>query len=130
MFSSKGSMLVVKINISDERGDRLKGIAINIEQVSKRLSIWVCNCKDYSWQFALSNKCSFGKDYFYQLFLIFGLFLLLFIGLIALFDIIHGSHCIISVNFIYSVFSKKFSVSIKISRSQYTYGVEYESYGP
>ena len=104
---------MVKINISDEHGDRLKGTAINIEQVSKRFCIWVCNCKDYSWQFALSNKCSFGKDYFYQLILLFGLFLLLFIGLTALFGTIHGSHCIISDNFIYSAFSKKFLVLVK-----------------
>ena len=45
----------------------------------------------------------------------FSLFLLLFMGLITLFDTIHGSHCIIQLTFtfIYSTFNKKFSVSAK-----------------
>ena len=38
-------------------------------------------------------------DYFCQLILLFSLFLLLFMSLTALFDTIHGLHCIISAKF-------------------------------
>ena len=41
----------------------------------------------------------FGKNYFCQLILLFGLFFLPFMGSTALFSTIHGSHCIISANF-------------------------------
>ena len=44
-------------------------------------------------------KCVFGKKYFYQLILLFNLFLLLFMGPNAFFDTIHGSHGTISANF-------------------------------
>ena len=46
-----------------------------------------------------NDSVHFGKDYFYQLILLFNLFLLLFMGHTALFSIIHGSHCTISTNF-------------------------------
>ena len=39
------------------------------------------------------------KNYFYQLTLLFNLFLLLFLDFIVLFDIIHRSHCTILTNF-------------------------------
>ena len=45
------------------------------------------------------TKCPFGKDYFYQLILLFSLFLILFMGPTTLFGTIHGSYYIISVNF-------------------------------
>ena len=45
------------------------------------------------------TKCAFGYQLKSQPILLFGLFLLLFIGLIVLFDIIHRSHCTISANF-------------------------------
>ena len=132
MFSSKGSMLAVTINILDEHGDRLKGTVINIEQVSKRFSIWVYSRKDNSWQSALSNKCLFGTDYFCQLILLFNFFLLLFMSLTALFVIIHRSHCIILANFyLYLQYFQQKSFHFQQNKqSQYTYGVEYESYGP
>ena len=44
-------------------------------------------------------KYAFGMDYFCQLILLFNLFLLLFMGLTALFGIIHKSHYTISTNF-------------------------------
>ena len=44
-------------------------------------------------------KYAFGMDYFCQLTLLFSLFLLLLMGLTALFRIIHWFHCIISTNF-------------------------------
>ena len=44
-------------------------------------------------------KCTFGIDYFCQLILLFSLFLLLFMGLTALFDTIYGSYYTISANF-------------------------------
>ena len=44
-------------------------------------------------------KCVFGSKLKSQLILLFSLFLLLFMGLIALFDTIYESHCTISVNF-------------------------------
>ena len=40
-----------------------------------------------------------GKNYFYQLILLFSLFLLLFLDFIVLFDTIHKSHYIILTNF-------------------------------
>ena len=68
----------------------------------------------------LEIKCAFGMDYFGQLILLFSLFLLLFIGLIALFGTIHGFHCTISANFyLYLQYfqQKKFNFS-KINRFQ------------
>ena len=47
----------------------------------------------------MEMKYPFGKNYFYQLILLFSLFLLLFIGFTVLFDIIHESHYTISTNF-------------------------------
>ena len=44
-------------------------------------------------------KCVFGVGLKNQLFLLFNLFLLLFIGLIAFFDTIHRSHCTVSATF-------------------------------
>ena len=46
----------------------------------------------------MGTKYSFGKYYFCQIILQFSLFLLLFMGLSALCDTIHGSHYTISVN--------------------------------
>ena len=46
-----------------------------------------------------SIQCVFGMDYFCQLILLLSLFLLLFMSLTTLFDIIHGFHCTISANF-------------------------------
>ena len=43
--------------------------------------------------------CSFGKNNFCQLILLFSLFLLLFMSSAALFGIIHKSHCTVSTNF-------------------------------
>ena len=40
-----------------------------------------------------------GKNYFYQLILLFSLFLLLFLDFIVLFDTIHMFHCTILTNF-------------------------------
>ena len=65
-------------------------------------------------------RCPFGKDYFCQLILLFSLFLLLFIGLIALFYNIYEYRCIISANFyLYLQYfqQKVFSFS-KINESQ------------
>ena len=60
--------------------------------------------------------CQFGKNYFYQLILLFNLFLLLFIGLTALFDTIYVCYCTILVNFYFylqdfqqNIFSFNFS---------------------
>ena len=63
----------------------------------------------------MGTKYSFGKDYFCQIILQFNLFLLLFMGLTALCDTIHGSHYTISVNtyFYLSTFSKKNSILTK-----------------
>ena len=60
----------------------------------------------------------FGSSLKTQLILLFSLFLLLFMGLTALFGTIYESHCTISANFtfIYSIFSKKFSVPVKNKR--------------
>ena len=60
-------------------------------------------------------KCPFDKNYFYQLILLFSLFLLLFIGLTALFDTINKSHYTISTKFyLYlDTFSNKILISIK-----------------
>ena len=44
------------------------------------------------------TKCVFDKNYFCQFILLFSLFLLLFMGSAALFDIIYGFHCTISTN--------------------------------
>ena len=44
-------------------------------------------------------KCTFGNTYFCQLILLFNLFLLLFMGLTALFDTIHGLHYTFLTNF-------------------------------
>jgi len=54
-------------------------------------------------------------DYFCQLILLSNLFLLLFMGLIILFDTIYMSHRTISTNFyiIHSTFSKEISISAK-----------------
>ena len=46
-----------------------------------------------------SSKRAFDNTYFCQLILLFSLFLQLFMGSIALFSTIHGSHCTISINF-------------------------------
>ena len=46
----------------------------------------------------MGTKYSFGKDYFCQIILQFGLFLLLFMGPTALYDTIHGFHYTISAN--------------------------------
>ena len=65
-------------------------------------------------------ECAFGMDEICQLILLFSLFLLLFISLTALFDTIHGSYCIISLNFyLYLKYfqQKNFSFS-KINKSQ------------
>ena len=77
-----------------------------------------CKCKTQI-QFTLL-KCSFGKNNFCQIILLFNLFLVLFIGSTALFSIIHGSHYIISANFyLYLQYfqQKVFSFS-KINKSQ------------
>ena len=62
-------------------------------------------------------KVMFGIAYIWQFSLLFSLFLLLLIGLIALFSTIMGfivlSQLIFS--FIYSTFNKKFSVSAKLA---------------
>ena len=65
-------------------------------------------------------KYSFGMDYFCQFLLLFSLFLLLFMGLTALFGIIHGSHCTILTNFyLYlNYFQQKKSRFSKISKFQ------------
>ena len=57
----------------------------------KKNNIKVILSKDY--------KCSFGKNYFCQLILLFSLFLLLFMGLTHFFDTSYRSHYTISVNF-------------------------------
>ena len=64
---------------------------------------------------AFSSSKQKLKHNFCQLILLFSLFLLLFMSLIALFDTIYGSHCTISANFyfIYCTFNKKFLVSTK-----------------
>ena len=54
--------------------------------------------------FAFSSSKQKLKHNFCQLILLFSLFLLLFTGLIAHFDIIYGSHCTISANFYWLVF--------------------------
>ena len=60
-------------------------------------------------------KCVFGSRLKSQLILLFNLFLLLFMGPIALFGTIHGFTVLfqLTFTFIYSTFNKKFSVSAK-----------------
>ena len=48
-------------------------------------------------------KCSFGTKLKSHFILLFNLFLLLFMGLTALFYIIHKSHCTISANFYFYI---------------------------
>ena len=66
------------------------------------------------------NKCPFGKNYFWQLILLFNLFLLLFISPTAIFDTIYGSHCTISINFYFYLqyFQQKIFNFSKISESR------------
>ena len=66
------------------------------------------------------NTCSFGKDYFCQLILLFSLFLLLFMVPLHFFATIHRSYYTISVNFYLHLQyfqQKKFNFN-KINRSQ------------
>ena len=65
------------------------------------------------------NKSS-GSVYFCQLILLFSLFLILFMSLIALFDTIHGSHYTISTNFYLYLqyFQQKVFSFNKINESQ------------
>ena len=61
-------------------------------------------------------KCTFGMNWIFQFIFTFNLFLLLFMSLTALFDIIHESHYTIQLIFqlfFFYTFSKKFSVSTK-----------------
>ena len=46
------------------------------------------------------TKCTFSKDYFYQLILLFNLFVLLFMSPTIFFNIIHGFYYTILVNFL------------------------------
>ena len=68
----------------------------------------------------ISSKCAFDSKFKIQSILLFGLFLLLFVGPIALFSIIHESHYIILANF--SLYLQYFQQKIfsfnKISRFQ------------
>ena len=64
-----------------------------------RISSVISNSVSSKLWYILNNKCVFGKNYFCQFILLFSLFLLLFIGLITLFDIIYGSYCTISAKF-------------------------------
>ena len=59
--------------------------------------------------------CPFGKDYICQFILLFNLFLLLFMGLNALFGTIHEFIVLFQLifTFIYSTFNKKISASAK-----------------
>ena len=62
------------------------------------------------------TKCTFGMNWIFQFIFTFNLFLLLFMSLTALFDIIHESHYTIQLIFqlfFFYTFSKKFSVSTK-----------------
>ena len=63
----------------------------------------------------IDPKCAFGMSWIFQLISTFNLFLLLFMGLTALFCTIYGSRCTIQLTFtfIYSTFSKKFLISAK-----------------
>ena len=58
-------------------------------------------------------KRVFGLEWKMKIISLFNLFLLLFIGLTALFGTIYESHYTISTNFIYNTFSNNFSVSTK-----------------
>ena len=50
----------------------------------------------------MNSSCPFGMINFVNLFLLFSLFLLLFIGLVALFDTINGSHyTILAIFYLY-----------------------------
>ena len=66
------------------------------------------------------SKCVLGSKLENQLILLFSLFLLLFIGPIALFSIIHGFHCTILANFYFYLqyFQQKIFSFGKISESQ------------
>ena len=57
------------------------------------------SCYSYPINLTSQTKSAFGKNYFCQLILLFSLFLLLFMGPVALFDTIYGSHYTISTNF-------------------------------
>ena len=63
----------------------------------------------------ISSTCAFGSKFKSQLILLFSLFLLLFMGLIALFGTIYGPTILFQLTFpfIYSIFNKKFSVLAK-----------------
>ena len=67
----------------------------------------------------ISSTCAFGSKFKSQLILLFSLFLLLFMGLIALFGTIYGSHYTISANFsLYlQYFQQKIFSFSKISES-------------
>ena len=66
------------------------------------------------------NKCPFGKNYFWQLILLFNLFLLLFMSPTALFGTIYGSYYTISINFYFYLqyFQQKAFSFNKISGSR------------
>ena len=59
--------------------------------------------------------CAFGLGWKIKIFLLFSLFLLLFMGPITFFGIIHDSTVLfqLTFTFIYSTFNNKFSVSTK-----------------
>ena len=64
----------------------------------------------------MDTKCAFGIGLKSQLFLLFSLFLLLFMGSIALLVLYMGPIVLFQLpfSFIYNIFNKKFSVSFKL----------------
>ena len=60
--------------------------------------MWIAWTERY-WQSFEATKVAFGIGLRNQLFLLFNLFLLLFMGSITLFGTIHRSYCTISVTF-------------------------------
>ena len=80
---------------------------------------WISN-RSFVWRRRKLYKYPFGMDYFFQLILLFSLFLLLFMSHIALFGTIHRSHYTISINFYLYLqyFQQKIFSSSKINKFQ------------
>ena len=55
--------------------------------------------KNRKWTLCCHYRCAFGLRWKMKIISLFSLFLLLFMGLIALFSTIHRLHCTISINF-------------------------------
>ena len=95
-----------------------KILDLHLAPCKKKKEKRICQLIIQNWDHL--STCAFAFILKSQFILLFSTFLLLFIGNTVLFDTIHRSHCIISINFyLYLLYfqQKVFSFS-KISRSQ------------